>query len=175
MQIDTARTVEIRSSPTRLVLLGAGGLAAGVLSFAIAKTYAGTGSYREFIGWVGVVFCGLVVLVALWRALRMRQPTLTLSPQGFRDIRVSPDFIPWTAVENLSIWQYRNTKTVIAKVPETVWRDFPLSRMARWSRSANTSLGVDGLAIGTVELQTRSDELLETMRAFAAAHGGKAA
>src|SRR5262249_43210573 len=30
MQIDTARTVEIRSSPARLVLLGAGGLAAGV-------------------------------------------------------------------------------------------------------------------------------------------------
>ena len=99
---------------------------------------------------------------------------LTLSPQGFRDIRISPEFIPWSVVENLSIWRYRNTKTVVVKVSEAVWRDFPLSRMARWTRSANANLGVDGLAIGTVELATGTDELLAMMRAFAVAHGGKA-
>ena len=174
MNADTGRTVEIRASPLRLFLLGCGGLAAGVLSYWIARTYAGTGSFREFIGWVGVVFCGLVVLVALWRALRMREPMLILSPEGFRDTRISSQFIPWPMVENLSIWRYRNTKIVVVKVPDSVWRDFPLSRMARWSRSANASLGADGLAIATVELRTTSDELLATMKAYTAAHGGKA-
>jgi hypothetical protein len=173
MHVDTGNTVEIRASPFRLLLLGCGGLAAAVLSYAIARTYAGTGSFREFIGWVGVVFCGLVVLVAVWRALRMRQPMLTLAPAGFRDIRIASQFIPWSAVENLSIWRYRNTKTVVVKVGESVWRDFPLSRMARWSRSANISLGVDGLAIGTVELPMKSEELLEMMAAFVRAHGGR--
>jgi hypothetical protein len=174
MEIDTSRTMEIQSSPLRLLLIGVGGLAMAALSLGMAREYAGTGSFRELVGWVGAVFFGIVFVFAIWRGARATGPVVTLSPQGFRDTRISSEVIPWTLVQRISTWQYRGTKIIVIKVPDNVWQDFPLSRIARWSRSANVSLGADGLAIATVELKVKFDELMEMMTAYAQAYSGKA-
>jgi hypothetical protein len=173
METDVARIMEFRPSPIRLFWLGLGALAMAIASFAMARAYFGTGNIREFIGWAGALFFGACFLIAIWRSFRMNQPTLTLSSEGFRDTRISSEFIPWTTVEKISVWRHRSANAIVVKVSETVWEDFPLSRLARWSRSANRSLGADGLSIGTSELRVKFDDILAMMQTYATAHGGK--
>jgi hypothetical protein len=177
MTIDTTGTIEIRASPTRMILITLGAAAFTMVSFKMARDLASSGSFAEFIGWVGTLFFGAATLTIIWRAIRtlaMRRPVLVLSPDGFQYDRISSEFIPWTAVEKIYVWQHRQNRTIVVKVPETVWLSLPVGTFVRWSRFANRSLGVDGLWITTLELQTEFDDLFRMVKAYAAAHGGRA-
>lgn len=90
-------------------------------------------------GWIGLAVFGLFLMLILWRLLAMRGPVLTVSPQGLRDIRVAANVIPWAAIERIGVWE--------------------MQRIARWTRSANRSLGADGLCIGAQGLPLSFDDL----------------
>ena len=128
------------------------------------------GGFKQFVGWLGAVFFGLGFLIWIGRALKMGQATLSLSPQGFRDVRLSPDWVPWSAVENLSTWSLLGTTIIVAKISDASWNTLRLTRSARWSRSQNKSLGVDGLAIAAVDLAVRVDDLLTLMTTYQTSH-----
>jgi hypothetical protein len=95
---------------------------------------------------------------------------IKLSPRGFVDVRISPKLVPWTVVQGIFSWRDRNTRIILVKVAETVWQDPSISHLAHWSRSANASLGMDGLPIAAVELWVKFDDLLEMMTAYAATY-----
>src|SRR5262245_8481247 len=51
----------------------------------------------RLVAWAGLIFFGGCLLLGL-RLAMMRGPIVTVGPRGVRDVRISPDWIPWTAI-----------------------------------------------------------------------------
>lgn len=117
------------------------------------------GMRAETIGWIGLAVFGPFLLIALWRLIFMRGPVLTISPKGLRDVRIAADVIPWAAIERVSVWQAHKQKFLVLGVAPAVEDRIGLTRMARWTRRANRSLGADGLCIGPQGLPLSFDDL----------------
>ncbi len=105
------------------------------------------GSFAQLVGWVGFIFFGANVLVAISRLVSTRGPIVTLCPEGIRDTRVAADFIPWHAVRNISTWQVSGQKFMVLDVDPEVESRLTLTRTARWSRGINRLVGADGLCV----------------------------
>lgn len=176
MPVDVNQNVEFQASPVRLFLLAMLALGFAILSFTAAWPLLASvtpGSFVQLAGWVGMpLFFGSFLVLAR-RYLKSDLPTIELSPQGFRDSRLSSALVSWANVENLSVWDYKSNKMLIVKVSDATWRKLPLSRMARWTRAANRSLGINGLCIATTEFSIKFDELFGIFAAYLEAHGGK--
>jgi hypothetical protein len=177
MQIDTTRTVEIRASATHTALAIFVALAMTAVCVAVAVTYFGTGNSREYMGWAGAILFGALTTATIWRSSQIGggQAVLTLSSRGFRDIRISQEFIPWTAVGTISVRESHMGKGAVVKsiaveVPDDVRKDARFGRSGDWSQR----VGADGLSISVQELSPPFNDVLEMMRAYAASHGGKA-
>jgi hypothetical protein len=178
MPIDTSRTIEIESSPLKLALLfGAGVLmtaGGAVLAFGWFPELAAN-AYARFIGYMSLVFFAACTMAALMRLFTARGPVITIGPQGIRDTRVAADFIPWSAVTGISTWEHRRQKIVVLAVEPATEASLLLTRIARWTRSANRALGADGLAIAAQGLKIDHDTLLATVTAYwQTARGGAA-
>lgn len=168
--IDTTRTIEIGTS--HLKMIGFLGLGAIMVAVSVAVATATMPSVLNEIvdrpiGIISTIFFGLCLLVMLWRLVAMRGPIVTLSPTGIRDSRVASEFIPWSAIEQTSVWAHRRHKFLVLAVTPAVEARLTLTRAARWSRGANRSLGGDGLYISAIELKTD----FETLRAMVEAYG----
>lgn len=161
-------TVELSTSPAgiaRLLLLGVLLTAASawlvVLDGGVALTV---------VGWVGVVFFGGCGIVWVERAIRLRGPVVTISPEGFRDLRVAREVVPWSDVLEISTWTHSGQQVMVLRVPDEVWDRLSLTVIARSSRRANRALGVDGLAITAQGLRATYPQMFEaTVRAASAA------
>jgi hypothetical protein len=172
MTIDTSRAVEIEASRAKLVGLALLGVAMTALSAAIAMRWFSNvqpGSFAEFGGFVGVLFFPACTLLAAWRAVTSKGPVVTISREGIRDNRVATEVIPWSAVKDIRIWKHRRQRFMVLAVDPAVEAGLNLTRIARWSRNANRSLGADGLCVGSGDLKIGFDELLATSLAFARA------
>lgn len=177
MLVDANQTMEFRASPVRLFLLASLALALTAVCFALGWPLlpnVASGSFAQFIGWVGMaVFFGAFLLMG-WRCLTSDVPVIKISPAGIWDSRLSSAFIPWSEIENVSLWNYRHNKIIVLKISDLAWRDLPLARMARWTRSANRSMGADGLCIATTEFGVKLADFFQTLTAFHAAHNANA-
>jgi hypothetical protein len=178
MALDTSRTIEIESSPLKLlVLVGIGVLmtaGGAVLAFG-GLSGRGDTLYAHVVGYVALVFFAACTVVALWRLFTARGPVITISPQGIRDTRVAADVIPWNAITGISTWEFKRQKAMILAVVPAVEAKLALTRMARWTRGANRALEADGLAIVSQGLKIDHDTLLATCKAYAQAALGVAA
>ena len=172
MTIDTSRAVEIEASPIKLLGIAVLGVIMTALSTAIAfraLSNVRPGSFAEFIGYVGMLLFGACTLFALWRALTTNGPVVTITREGIRDTRIAAEFIPWSAVNDITVWEHRRQRSIVLAIDPIVEARLNLSRMARWTRNANRSLGADGLCLGTNDLKIGFDEMLATTIAFAEA------
>jgi hypothetical protein len=178
MAFDTSGTLEFRASPARMLGLALIGLAltgvSAVLAFRLFESIS-AGSFAEFIGMVGMALFGAATLYALWQASRGSRVVVTISPDGIRDTRLATQFIPWTGISSISTWKpatpgsaskLADPRVVVLAVDPQVEAGLTLSRMARWTRNANRSLGADGLSVTSAGLATSHDELLAAAQAF---------
>lgn len=167
--IDTTRTYSFRQSPWRMAGLVLAGLvmtgAAAILAFGMIDT-SRMGGLAPVVGFVGLIFFGAATCMVAWRIVALRGPVLTLSPEGLRDVRVAAESIPWPAVEAFGTWSANKQSFVILRVAPEVERGLRQTRIARWTRSANRSLGADGLAIGTTGLELAHEDLLRLIAAY---------
>ncbi|MDX2205719.1 MAG: STM3941 family protein [Hyphomicrobiaceae bacterium] len=170
--IDTSARVEIGQSPLKMLGLLAGAIALTAASAFIIIGPAGEdpASFIAFIGWIGVVFFGLCGAIILWRSLTARGPTVTISPEGLHDVRVSRLPIPWSAIRRLSTWSYQSQRILVVEVDQATEDAIGLTRVARWTRGPNKALGADGLSIATQGLRIGYDRLLDLVSAYADAH-----
>ena len=170
MTIDTRKTIEVRGSRLKLVLLGALGIAmtAGCAWVAWAGL-ASPGSFAQLAIWIGVPFFGMCTLIGLRRLFTAERVVLTLSPEGIRDTRVAAEVVPWAAVRGLGTWAMQGQKVLVLDVDPEVEKRLSLTRMARWSRGANAKLGADGLCISATGLEIGYDSLFEAATAYAQA------
>ncbi len=172
MTIDTSKTIEVRGSRLKLVLLGILGTAmtAGCAWVAWAGL-ASPGSFAQLAIWIGVPFFGLCTLIGLRRLFTAEHVVLMLSPEGIRDTRVAAEVIPWAAVRGLGTWAMQGQKVLVLDVDPEAEKRLTLTRMARWTRGANAKLGADGLCIAATGLEIGYDALLDAATAYTeAAH-----
>ena len=174
MPIDTSKPMEIHGSPLKmagLAVLGA------ILTAACVAVVAGYGPKIDTSDWhywalvAGVPFFSFCTVMLIWRVLTSRGPVVVLTPDGILDTRVAAMPIPWRAVQGISTWSNRGQKVMVIAVDADVEKTLPLTRIARWSRQANKTLGADGLCITAQGLKTNYASLLEAATAYArAAH-----
>lgn len=171
MPIDTTRTITYAGSPWKLMALVLAGVAlVGASAFLLTiETYKGSSHVPLFVrvfGAIGVVFFGLTLLIAIARLLKSGRAVVTLAPQGLRDIRVAPDFVPWHAIERIATWERLGNAVMVVSVRPDVEKALRLTPIARWTRGANTSLGADGLCVAHTGLDTGYATLLATTVAY---------
>ncbi|MBN9267471.1 MAG: hypothetical protein J0I75_23445 [Hyphomicrobium sp.] len=163
MAIDTTRTIEIRLSPWRMIGTIAVSAAFVLISLFITPAH---GAIGEVVGGLGVAFFGFVALVALWRLLALRGPIVTVSPRGVRDMRLTREIVPWSAIHGISTWSAYNQPAIVLAVDPAYERALKLTTMARLTRPLNTAVGADGLCIASQGLKMGHEALLETITAY---------
>jgi hypothetical protein len=162
----TAQTMEIQGSPAKLVgLFFLGILMTAASAFVALGGITRPGSYIEFLGWAGVVFFGAVLALIVYRLLNPKVVLVTITPEGILDTRVAERIIPWSAVLNVGVWEKHGQKVIVVQVPSETEGSLQMTRIARFSRGPNKSLGADGLCITASGLKISHEKLLEAVLA----------
>lgn len=112
------------------------------------------------VGWIGVVFfgLGLVVLPRAW--LRAGTATIVVGPDGIEDRQSGYGFIPWQDVTELTIHSVHGTRMLSVHVADTEAYLARLSTKRRIGAAANQSLGFAPITLGFVGLTPGIDEVL---------------
>jgi len=114
------------------------------------------------IGVVGIIMFGSATAQAAGRLFGSRHPVLFLAPDGFKDIRISSEWIPWSGI--LSLKDYRG-KGLILEVDPRFVRKLRLGFATRFTSMASRLLGYRGLWVAAFPLENMSTRaLLEIMR-----------
>lgn len=169
--IDTSGTTTADSSPAKHLLLVI--LALAFVAIGLWMTQATDDSRRysadmvRLIGWLSIAVFGLFGAIALWRLLMQRGPVITFSPEGFRDIRVTHDIVPWTAIADLDTWRMSGQQVMIVGLKPDEEQKLRLTAIARMSRGANARLGADGLAVTAQGTKMSHEDLMKTTIAYA--------
>ncbi|MCG6858348.1 MAG: hypothetical protein LJE67_09795 [Salaquimonas sp.] len=199
MAIDTSKTMKIRLSPWKLLALLAVSLVftvgCGVEVFQDLNG-AAAGIYQEVFDFGGVLFFGFGFVATVIMAIRWRGPVVTLSPDGIRDIRMSPELINWRDVNDITTLrgddpemqaatgslpvstaaadrQIRRTRfMMLAVAPGIKERIFAGHRMGEWALKLDQKHGVEGIAINPEQLSVGYDKLFAAARAYWQAAGG---
>ncbi|MBD8890365.1 STM3941 family protein [Roseibium litorale] len=175
MHIDTTRPLEIAASPLkRIGLFLLSPVMAAVSLFPILYTWGtpDANSLVVFFCYIGVVLFSACGVLILWRTLKETGTVIEIRPDGIRDIRdirVAAEVIPWSAVLDIYTWTYQRQSIMVVSIPQEVEQTLNLTRIARWSRKANTSLGADGLCISASGLKISYDQLLDATLQYLAA------
>jgi hypothetical protein len=109
------------------------------------------------IGLVGISLFGSVTIQAVARLFSSRRPVVFLTRDGFKDIRISSEWIPWSAI--LSLRNYRGKGLILDVDPQLV-RKLRLGFVTRFSCIANRGLWVAALPLENMSARA----LLEIMR-----------
>jgi hypothetical protein len=175
-QIDTSATREIAASPLRLMLMVLGALAFVVAGYFMTLATEDTQRYSatliQFLGYIAIAFFGLCALIGGWRLLTQRGPVIALSPEGFRDVRVSRDVVRWPAIASIGTWTHSGQRIMVLELKPGEEEKLRLTAIAWMSRGANARLGADGLAVTALGTKIGHDRLMTTTQAYMQAHGG---
>lgn len=114
------------------------------------------------IGVVGIIMFGSATVQATARLFGSRHPVLFLTRDGFKDSRISSDWIPWSTI--LSLSDYRGKGLILDVDPQFV-RKLRLGFVTRFTRTTNRFFGYRGLWVAAFPLENMSARaLLEIMR-----------
>ncbi|MBP1873806.1 hypothetical protein J2Z19_003525 [Ensifer adhaerens] len=116
--IDTSSATEVdRSWPKTIVLLFLSAcIAAYGLSFALDALGKSESFFAKLLSILGGVTCCAAMLIVLWRTLTLRGHLVTLSPAGIRDLRIAPDFIPWSTIARVEVISAMHTRWLELKI-----------------------------------------------------------
>lgn len=169
--IDTSGTTTVESSPAKhlwIVILALGFVAVGYwMTLATEASRRYSADMVRFMGWLSIAVFGFFGAIALWRLLTQRGPVITFSPEGLRDIRVSHDIVPWSAIASLNTWQMSGQQVMVVGLKPGEEEKLRLTTIARMSRGANARLGADGLAVTAQGTKICHDDLMKTTIAYA--------
>jgi len=118
------------------------------------------------LGVLNIILFGSASIQTTGRLLGKRHPALFLTRDGFKDVRISPEWIPWSTV--LSLSEYRGAGIIeglILDVDPQFVRKLRLGFVIRFARMGNRLFGYRGLWVDTFPLENMSTRaLLEIMR-----------
>lgn len=170
MTVDTTKVVTIENSSGTLILLTVlSFLMVGLsiaLIFGTASDTPEIASLNQIAGYVGIVFFGFCAVAFLRRFLADKGPVVTLSPEGIKDTRIAEEIIPWRAVREVFVWEYRNQKFVMLEIDPEVERQLTLTKMVRMMRNMSERMGVTGLCVSASGLKTNFVELFTLINGY---------
>ena len=113
------------------------------------------------VGLLGMVLGGLWAVLSLWGAFTSRGPVATITREGIRDTRVASGLIPWRAVRDIRVLEFKRQRTLV-EVDPAVEAGLRFTGIARWMRSLNRLLGADRptITISAQGLKVGFDQLL---------------
>ena len=118
------------------------------------------------VGVLNIILFGSAGIQTTGRLLGKRHPVLFLTREGFKDIRISSEWIPWSTV--LSLNDFRGAGIIeglILDVDPQFVRKLRLGFVIRFARMGNRLFGYRGLWVDTFPLENMSTlALLEIMR-----------
>ncbi len=168
--------IEIGYSKRRLalLLLGALALTAGgtAMAFHLFPDMQVDAFYTA-VGYFGMIFFGFALLKIVWLLITARGPVLFIDRNGIRDLRVSPNAIPWDAVEQIGISEVRKQQFVTLQVTPALEKRLVASTGSKLMRAANHAIGVDGIVLNPSGLQVDPPDLFEVCNAYRAVYGRK--
>jgi hypothetical protein len=144
-----------------------GGVCAGVLLGLLGRPPTTT---REFIslgsallmGGAGVLLFGLITIQVAGRLFGPRTPVLFLTRDGFKDVRLSSELIPWSKI--MSLENYRNNGLRL-KIDSQFIRTLRLNFLVQFGMTLSRLFGYHTLIIATLPLENMpTRKLLEMMR-----------
>lgn len=121
----------------------------------------GAGSLKEFIGYAAILFFGAASILILRQWFFTSGPVVTLTGTGITDVRIAKEEIPWSSIYNLAMWQQGRQRYLVLSIDPQVEAGLTLTRIARWTRGPNKSLGVDGLCVAATGLRIKFEPLAE--------------
>lgn len=148
---------DVAIGPSRIRSLALVGLSAGFVLVGAAMgigALPGIGPWSAFslVGWVCVVFFSLAGI--MWLNLAMTGgPVVMIGPLGIRDTRLSPDWIPWTAITGIGETTVQNQSFITLRIDPAFEASMPLTRMARWTKPMNAALGFSGCHVSAIGLK----------------------
>jgi hypothetical protein len=166
---DATRTIEFHASPTRLLtLLAFSAMSTGIASVLAFRLFPNLPSDPAAVsaGYSGLVFFSFCAAVAIWRLIGQRGAIVTVSPAGLHDVRVAAEPIPWPAIKSISTMQMQRQMVLVLAIDPAVEARLSLTRLARWTRSANRKLGADGLVVSAHGLKVGYPTLFYTCRDY---------
>lgn len=146
------------SKLTGLVAIGAAFVAIGVWMIN-GGALDSRGEGTVYLGWTGTVFFGLCLLVVVHRLIFGHRKPVELSTQGFWDKRALTQEVPWSVVSRVSVWSHRGTSLLRVQITdEAILRNHltPIGKTTRW---LNKPFGLDGIYIGSTDLDISFSEL----------------
>jgi hypothetical protein len=147
--------IALAASPARTLALLAGSIAFAVLGAAMAFGWLEAvepWSRGWLAGWACLIFFPICAVLGLRQALTSG-PVVTVGPRGIRDTRLSPDWIPWTAIVGISETSVRGTHFLKLRIDPAFEATMSLTALARLGRRGNAALGHGGYAIAAVGLK----------------------
>jgi hypothetical protein len=123
----------------------------------------------------GVVMFGTVFLVWCYRLLfRVGDELIVLDDAGFRDHRISPDIIPWSAIEDVIEWRdpkSRRLLGIVLKIDEAQTANLHLKPRSWIARKLTAGAGNRPLRIASQGLDVAPGTMLAAARGHLAARG----
>jgi hypothetical protein len=147
--------VALAASPARTLALVAGAIAFTVLGAAMAFGWFGAvepWSKGWLAGLASLVFFPVCAILGLSQALASA-PVVTVGPGGIRDTRISPDWIPWTAITGVSASSVKGSQLFMLRIDPAFEATMSLTRLARMTRQGNAALGYRGYGVPAAGLK----------------------
>src|SRR5262245_61343725 len=167
--------IAFKASPVRSLGVVAGSVAFVVLGAAMVCGYIGPiqpWSMPWLAGWAALIFFGVCAAFGIKQAMT-RGAIVTIGPRGVRDVRISPDWIPWAAIAGVAEHSVQGTRFLMLRIDPAFEATMSLTPLARWGKPANAALGYHGYGIAAVGLKGGFKALKSAVEdGLVRAHGG---
>ncbi len=183
MDIDTSRVLEIELSRWKnWARLAASGLFVIVCAiwFAEAMGWIAIGklasdSSEAWISGLILVLFGSIFVAVAGHLYRLRGPVVTLSPEGFRDLRIAAETVPWSVIEGVSHQQNRIGEMIVLEIAPAAEAKLNFTILARVLRGVHGLFGVRGLIVTAAGTSIGEEDLLAAIVAYGRAWHGSGA
>ena len=176
MQVDVNQTLQLRKSARSVVV----GMSILLVLFALSLTMGlleKEVAADRYFGLVWAFIFGAALCFGAWRLRRFKEPLLTLAPNGICCARISPTFVPWSAVADLSVKRVgrQGLDTVVIKLYGSDLEELSRVKDNPWGRPANPLPDVHQLYVVPWELGMKTEDLLQVIGMYADAHRARKA
>jgi hypothetical protein len=157
--------ITLVTSAGRTLTLVAGAIAFTVVGAAMAFGWLdGIEPWSKgwLAGWACLVFFPVCALLGLRQALTSG-PVVAIGPRGILDTRISPQFIPWTAIAGISENSVRGTHFLVLRIDPAFEATMTLTPLARLGHRGNAALGWRGYGVAAAGLKGGFKALKQTV------------
>lgn len=169
---DTSETIEIKASAAKQVsyaLLCVLATLAFVEAFEKADDTVGIAVSALAVAIIGA---GTVFLVSQY--VPRRGTVITISPEGIRDIRIAPEFIPWTAVQTIFPQSSIGNKYLLLSVDREAVEALTIDSVSRRQGFGSDQVpDFETLQISSSGLKVKFSTLRDTCLAYAHRYGAE--